>query len=158
MTLSEIAQKKILAHLYIEEDYKQFAYDDATDKTVKAPEGFLTFGIGWNIQANGCPREIAEFAAMYYIKQADAALTKAISFYEKLDDVRKVVLCDMAFTMGIVKALGFTGMLSAMQRLDYRAAAICMLNSEWAKKDHSRATKDSAMMESGEWLPELQAS
>lgn len=149
--LSEIAQQKILQHLYLEEDYRQFSYDDATAEEVKAPEGNLTIGIGWNIQVNGCPREIAEFAAMYFVKQADAQLSKKLVFYNELDDVRKVVLCDMAFNLGIEGELHFTQTLNAVQKKDWRTAAICMLQSDWAKRVGKRAITLSQMMETGQW-------
>lgn len=149
--LSEFAKRKILDQLYLHEKYCQFAYDDATDEIVKAPQGNLTFGIGWNIQVNGCPREIAEFAAMFFVNQRDSELSKKISFYDRLDDVRKVVLCNMAFNMGTGNILEFEHMLSAMKISDWKIAAISMLNSKWAHQVGNRAVMLSKMMESGKW-------
>lgn len=149
--LSPIAQQKMLEHLYAEEGYRQFAYDDETGKTVKAPKGNLTFGLGWNIQVNGCPKPIAEFASMYFINLADAELSVKEPFYTQLDDVRKVVLCDMAFNMGVEGELHFTQTLNAVQKKDWHTAAICMLQSDWAKKVGKRAVILSKMMESGQW-------
>lgn len=150
--LSVIAQKNMLANLYNEEGYRQFAYDDADGQTVKAPKGNLTIGIGWNIQTNGCPRPIAEFAVMYFIQQCDVALNKDIAFYNALDDVRKAVLCDMSFNMGEAKILDFEHMLAAMEKQDWKTAAICMLQSVWAKQVGQRATNLSRMMETGKWI------
>lgn len=150
--LSDLAKKQILANLYTEEDYRQFAYDDASGNEVRAPKGYLTIGIGWNIQINGCPREIAEYAAMYFINKADKDLSKKIPLYDGLDDVRKAVLCDMAFNMGVGGVLEFHNMLLAIKNKDYRSAAIAMLNSNWAKQvSKNRSMKLFAMMETGEW-------
>ena len=151
--LSQEAQKRILAHLYTYEDYRQFAYDDATALTVKAPKGNLTLGIGWNIQANGCPKEIAEFAAMFFVKKVDSELSIRLPFYETLDEPTKVALCDMGFTMGVHGLLDFTFMLDALKHDDRVAAAICMLNSKWAQAPQfrKRAVADSSMVEKKKW-------
>jgi len=149
--LSQSTLKQMLAHLYSEEEYRQFAYDDKTGKEVRAPIGKLTIGIGWNIQDVGCPREIAEFAAMYFVKQVDAQLSKQIVFYDMLDEVRKCVLCDMAFNMGVEGLLLFHNMLFAMKTGDWRTASVSMLHSKWAKDVGQRAVKLCAVMESGKW-------
>lgn len=149
--LSDIAKQKILAELYTEEDYRQFAYDDATGATVKAPKGNLTLGIGWNIQVIGCPKPIAEFVAMYFVNEADAQLSKALDFYDSLDEVRKVVLCDMGFNMGVPKLLEFHDTLNYVKRGNYHAASVDMLNSEWARQVGKRAIRLSKMMDSGQW-------
>ena len=149
--LSQLAQQKILIHLYDEEEYRQFAYDDKNGQTVKAPIGNLTIALGWNIQENGCPKKIAEFAAMYFVNKRDAELSQTIDFYDALDDVRKVVLCDMAYNMGTLGVLKFKEMLAAMQKKDWRTAAIAMLNSKWANDVGNRAVVLSHMMELGQW-------
>lgn len=149
--LSVIAKNKILSELYTEEDYRQFAYDDATGETIRAPKGNLTIGIGWNIQVNGCPRSIAEYACMYFVNAVDTELSKKLDFYNALDEVRKVALCDMGFNMGINGLLKFDKTLDCIRRGDYRSAAISMLCSTWAKMVGKRAVKLSAMMESGQW-------
>jgi lysozyme len=149
--LSQSALKQMLANLYSEEDYRQFVYDDKTGKAVIAPVGRMTFGIGWNIQDVGCPREIAEFAAMYFVKQVDAQLSKQLVFYDLLDEVRKCVLCDMAFNMGVEGLLLFHNMLFAMKTGDWHTASVSMINSKWAKDVGQRATKLRAALESGKW-------
>lgn len=150
--LSPDAQKQILAHLYSEEAYRQFSYDDATGLTIRAPVGNITIGIGWNIQANGCPKEIAEFAAMYFVRKADERLTRRIPFYDALDEPTKVALCDMAYNMGVDNVLEFKNMLEALRRDDRKTAAIAMLNSKWARQTGKRAVPLSKMVETKQWV------
>lgn len=152
MSLSETALQHLIAYLEQEEGYQEFAYDDETGQRVEAPVGKLTLGYGWNIQDNGCPQEIAIFAMRFYASKADEELTKRLSYYDALDDIRKVVICDMAYNMGERDVESFHGMLTAIQKQDFTTASIAMLNSIWAKKVGNRAITLSKMMQTGQWV------
>jgi lysozyme len=150
--LSDIAKRKLLAHLYVYEGYREFPYDDMTGKTEFASIGKMTLGIGWNIQSAGCPREIAEFAAMYFIRKIDTDLSRRIAFYEMLDEPTKVALCDMAYNMGVGGVLSFKNMLECIRKDDRLNAAIAGLNSKWAHQVKRRAVIVMAMIETKEWV------
>lgn len=149
--LSQDALNNLVAQLVIDEGYRSLAYDDASGDTVKAPRGNLTIGIGWNI-ANGIPKPLAEMVCKYFISECDEALTRSLHFYLSLDQVRKAVLCNMAFNMGVSKLMDFKQTLKAIETKDYRLASLAMLQSQWAQQVGQRAVRLSKMMNTGQWI------
>lgn len=154
MLRQEAIARLITIRLQFEEGFRQFAYDDATGEVVKAPKGKLTIAMGWNIQDNGCPLEIAQFVASYFIKKADVELSKDLDFYEKLDEVRKCVLIDMAYNMGVHGLETFKNTLNLVSNGFYKNSAEQMRKSEWYfKVNRKRSEGLCKMMETGEWIP-----
>jgi lysozyme len=68
-----------------------------------------------------------------------------------LDPVRRAVMVDMLFNLGLPKLLKFKNTLAAIRQGDYERAARAMLNSKWARQVKSRAKQLSEMMRTGEW-------
>lgn len=67
----------------------------------------------------------------------------------KLNPVRRAVLIDMLFNMGLLKVYGFKKFLAALEAQVYSKAAEEMLDSLWAQQVGKRAIKLSKMMEAG---------
>lgn len=67
-----------------------------------------------------------------------------------LDPVRRAVLMDMLFNMGMVRVNQFKKMFRAILKGDYATAAEEMLDSKWAKQVGPRAIRLAKMMKTGE--------
>lgn len=130
------------------------------------PAGYLTIGIGHNLQTNpltaeekkvcgdynqGITRNAAVMIFRNDIKKLDQQLYKYISFYGWLDDERQYALLDMAFNMGLVGLLQFRKMLYSMEIGDYRGAAKEVLNSKYAKDVPNRAKRMAKIIETGDY-------
>jgi GH24 family phage-related lysozyme (muramidase) len=152
MLSQEAIARLITSRLQNEEGYRCFAYDDKTGNDVKAPVGKLSIGIGWNLQDNGCPLDLAQYIASYFLKKFDAQLTKELDFYEKLDEVRKCVLLDCAFNMGVGGLETFKQTLNLVSQGFYQNAAVQMRKSKWYEEVPSRAEGLCQMMETGAWI------
>lgn len=114
-----------------EEGFRQFLYDDKTAQRVRGQKGKITIGIGWNIDDQGCPLEIARYVARYFIKANDELLSKLFTVYNSLDQVRQCVLVDMMFNLGFNKFTKFRRFIVAVEAKDWAIAANEMRNSLW---------------------------
>lgn len=78
----------------------------------------------------------------------------AIREYEllnvELDPVRRAVLIDMLFNLGLTKMLKFKNTLAAIRAGNYELAADCMMKSKWYGQVRTRAVKLVRMMRTGE--------
>lgn len=128
--------------------------------TYKCSAGKLTVGVGHNLEANPIPdlgpgSEITQERSRQILKidldTVRAGLKKHLPWAESLDEVRRAVLIDMCFNLGIWGLLGFKNTLAAIQSGDYVKAAGMMLQSKWAGQVGKRATRLSTMMKTGEW-------
>lgn len=76
------------------------------------------------------------------------------SDYDKLgfdlDPVRRAVIIDMLFNLGLTKIRAFRRMIQALERKHYDKAADEMLDSKWAIQVKSRAFRLAQMMRTGE--------
>lgn len=81
---------------------------------------------------------------------ADAVDT-AFPWANKLGPVRRAVLVNMAFNMGIARLRGFRKALTAAQEGDYQACAAHMLDSLWARQVKGRAKRLAQQMRTNEW-------
>lgn len=68
-----------------------------------------------------------------------------------LDPVRKTVVVDMIFNMGISTFKEFRNFISSLRDQDYQTAAHDMMHSLWAEQVGSRSKTLEAMMRTGEW-------
>lgn len=132
----------------------------------KCPAGFLTIGIGHNLDANPLNSQevkvlgdwkkgITKNAALYLLRRdvykIELELCKKLRFWQALDDERQYALIDMAFNLGVVGLLKFRRMLAAMEIGDYRGAAKECLNSKYAKDVGVRARRIARTIETGEF-------
>jgi len=117
-----------------------------------------TIGYGHNLEAHGKakPESITIEEAEKWLDEDIAAAEKQcqtrMPFYAALDDVRKVVLVDMCFNLGINGLLGFKKTLAAVEKKNFAGAAVEMMDSKWAKQVKGRATKLQTMMAYGKWV------
>ena len=67
-----------------------------------------------------------------------------------LSPIRRAVIVDMLFNLGLTRLIGFSRMLAALRDEDYKKAADEMLDSKWAGQVKSRAFRLAQMMRRGE--------
>lgn len=144
----------LVPRLKAEEGLRLQVYDDATGAMIRPGSrvaGNPTIGVGTNLGPGaGITEAEAEYLLMNRLRAAatDAA---TLSGFNSLDDVRRLVLVDMAFNMGAPGVRKFAGMLTAIQAHNYAGAAAAMLDSLWAKQVGQRASALAEIMRTGVW-------
>jgi len=134
--------------------------------------GIDTVGIGRNLQdrgitdgelsfinktmdevyENGLTEEEAYYLCMNDIAIVEKELLASKPIVNQLNDVRQMVLVDMAFNMGVPRLMKFKNMWLAIEKVNYQLANEEMIDSRWAGQVGSRAMKLSLAMKNGEWV------
>jgi len=118
-------------------------------KPYKDTVGKLTIGIGRNLDDVGLSKAEAYYLAQNDIRRRINRLEK-FEWYRNLDEIRKKVIIDMAFNLGMGGLLSFKNMIKAIKLNDFPTAAAEMLNSKWANQVGVRAKRLSKMMKTGQ--------
>ena len=123
------------------EGYRRHPYRDT--------RGRLTIGFGRNLDGVGLSR-----AESQHLLANDVATIRenlsARSWWPQEEPVRQDVLVTMAYQLGVRGLSGFRLMIKAVDRRDWRTAALEMLDSEWARQTPLRAQRLALMMQTGE--------
>ena len=115
-------------------------------KLYKCSAGYLTIGIGYNIEARGLPDDIVE--ELYRRDLAELQHRAAqIPEYRALDPVRAGVVARMVFQMGVDGVLAFRKFRAALAAEDWPRAYTEMLDSEWYLNKNGRGTPARAKRE-----------
>jgi len=143
--LSNDAKVYLTAMLKEDEGWRQYVYTDI--------EGKLTIGWGHNLSDIGFTPIIGAFVLEQDMKYFLDMLPKTFNWYSNLSDVRKIVIINMCFNLGLKKLQEFHKMIAAIEMQDWKQAAREMLNSKWASQVGERATRLAVIMRTGE-LPD----
>jgi lysozyme len=119
-------------------------------RVYKCTKGKNTIGYGRNLDDNGISKQEAEMLLINDLHRVEEGLQRH-DLIDGHDYVRRAVLYNMAFQLGINGLLGFTNMIAAYRIKDYRTAAEEMLDSLWATQTPKRAKRLSDQMLTGEW-------
>lgn len=115
--------------------------------------GKLTIGYGRNLDDKGITKAEAEYMLTNDLADASVDLRRALPWTDGLDPIRRGVLVNMVFNMGVGNEkkglLSFKGMLAAIQAGHYETAAIHMLASKWAVQVGDRARRLAQQMREG---------
>ena len=145
LMLNDDVRKQVKDGLIRDEGgYHQFPYMDS--------RGFMTCGIGRNIQTKGISRSEADIMLDNDINDTYTQLSHDFPWINALSDVRQAVLINMAFNMGEEHLLAFTKTLGLIRLGRYNEGADEMLNSLWAKQVGNRALRLSEMMRLDKFL------
>jgi lysozyme len=125
--------------------------------------GFWTIGVGHLIdrrRGGGFPswvqcsfpltRPEVDQLLLWDIGEKEALLRGAYRDYERLDDVRKVVLLSMAFQLGVPGLMKFKETLRAVSEGRWGDAANGMRNSLWWRQTTARAERLAVAMLTGD--------
>ncbi len=119
-------------------------------KPYRCTAGKLTIGIGRNLDDCGISQSEAYVMLINDIMNCEKQLQAKIpDIYNGLDEVRKSVLLNMCFNLGISGLLGFKNTLAFVKAGDWERAANNMLVSKWAKQVGRRAIELSELMRKG---------
>ena len=119
-------------------------------KPYRCTAGKLTIGIGRNLDDCGISQSEAYVMLINDIMNCEKQLQANIpDIYNSLDEVRKSVLLNMCFNLGIGGLLGFNNTLAFIAAGDLERAANGMLASKWAKQVGHRAIELSELMRKG---------
>lgn len=140
---------ELIAQLKIDEGFREVAYKDTV--------GVWTVGYGHAHVAPGTvwSREQAEAQLVEDVLEHNAELAAALPWVNGLDPVRRRVLQNMAFNLGVGSAasgkglLGFKNTLEFVRTGRYEKAAAGMLASKWAKQVGNRAVRLAKQMREG---------
>ena len=139
--------EKLTAQLRRDEGTKATAYQDHL--------GFFTIGVGRLIDSRkpgaGLRPDEIDYLLRNDISDRVSALTKALPWFDRLDEARRGVLINMAFQLGTAGLLGFKSTLALVAAGKYSEAAEQMLKSKWATQTPARAKRLAEQMKTGEW-------
>lgn len=114
-------------------------------KPYKCSANKLTIGYGRNLEDNGITQEEADHMLNtdieVCIKEAST-----LPFWNDLSPVRKEIIVNMVFNLGMPRLSQFRKFFAALSAKDYNAAAFEMENSRWASQVGYRAEELSDMM------------
>jgi lysozyme len=131
---------KAARYIEFNEGYRRHVYDDT--------EGIPTIGIGFNLEA-GFSREESRLILEYRINKIVRQLRWGLPVFNALDNVRQLVLIDMAYNLGVSGLGGFKKMLAALDRKEWDTAAEELLDSRYASQVGPRATRNADMLRTG---------
>ena len=105
-----------------------------------------------DIYDSGLTEEEAYYLCMNDIAIVEKELLENKPVVNQLNDVRQMVLVDMAFNMGVPRLKLFKNMWMAIEKVNYPLACAEMLDSKWANQVGKRAVRLSEAMKNGEWI------
>lgn len=117
-------------------------------KPYKDSEGFLTIGIGRNLEGKGITKEEALFLLKNDIDDALSNL-KGLDWFYQLNYARQKVIIDMTVNLGFKGLLKFERMIEAIKAKDFDRAAYEMEDSLWYHQVKTRAKRLIRMMKTG---------
>lgn len=127
-------------------------------KLYTCTSGYLTIGYGWNIEDRGIPLHIAEALLEYALEHAVQVAEKVFGKTElwQLDEVRRAVVCDMAYNMRPSSLQKYNLKTFPLIRAGkYTEAAKSLLsNKKYVSQVKTRAYRLARMLETGEWPTE----
>jgi len=134
---------KAAAYIALNEGYRRYKYTDSV--------GVETIGIGFNLE-EGFTEDESRMILRMRMRGFINELSARIPAYCSVSCIRKIVLLDMAYNLGIGRLLKFKKMIAALDSRDFELAAKEMLDSTYARQVKDRATRNAYMMETGEWF------
>jgi lysozyme len=118
--------------------------------------GKLTCGYGRNVDDQGFSDDEVELMLANDLKRVQAELDAALPWWRNLDWVRKMVLVDLGFNLGVTtgnppQLLTFAKTLHLIELGNYAEAADHLLTTPWAKQVGGRAVELTTMLRTGEY-------
>jgi lysozyme len=113
--------------------------------------GKVTIGYGRNLDDVGISQYEAEILLQHDLIHASQVLRDNLPWTEGLDEVRRAVLVNMSFNMGIHGLMGFKNTLGLIQAGEFDQASEAMLQSKWAEQVGPRAHRLSLQLKTGDW-------
>jgi lysozyme len=122
---------------------------DGSGVLYKCPAGKYTIGFGHNIEDNPISARAAEVILQDDIAKAIADCERNFPWFYNLSPVRKRVIINMVFNMGVTGVSKFKKMIAAIENEEYMFAALEMFGSRWYEQVGPRADRLIKMMQEG---------
>lgn len=129
-------------HIIWAEGFRQFPYKDSV--------GILTVAVGRNLEDVGIRKSEAMFMLENDLEDV-ISNAESLPYWNSLDDVRRLIVADMIFNLGLTRFTHFVKLNKALEISDYQVAAYEMQDSRWATQVGRRATKLIEAMKTGAW-------
>ena len=142
--MTEAERVALMADLRRDEGVRYSAYQDSL--------GYWTIGCGRLIDArfgDGLTPEEVDYLLENDVADTAREVYAAWPWVAGLDAVRRRVLMNMAFNLGVPKLKLFKATLAAVAQGDYVKASEQMLKSRWAGQVGARAQRLARMMATG---------
>jgi len=139
-------RKRLRSQLIYDEGVRSSAYTDS--------EGYLTIGVGRLIDENKGGKLSADEIEYLLDNDIDKVINQTIrefDWYQDLTEIRKEVILNMVFNLGIGGVKKFKMMTNALKRHDWNEAAREMLDSKWSGQVGQRAIRLSEAMRTDSW-------
>lgn len=121
-------------------------------KPYKCSMGKTTIGFGRNLEANGITSTEAEILLSFDVHSVIESIERNFDFYDDLSDVRKEVIVNMVFQMGMGTFMKFKKTIKYLENKEYQRASIEMLDSSWYKQTPKRAERASYAMKNNKFM------
>ena len=136
--LNQIFHDKVVDMLKRHEGLRTFPYN--------CSQGFLTCGVGRNLDANGISEEEAHYLLYNDIKKVQEELTKNWGVWRTFPEKARMVCIDMAFQMGITGFMSFRETRKLMELGKWLEASEEVLRSRYAVQTPNRALYNSRQL------------
>ena len=108
----------------------------------------MTIGYGWNLEANGLPKDVCEELLEEKVYTLEKQLEK-LEWYRDLNRLRQKVIIDMFYNLGN-DLFEFEKMIRAIKEGNFERAAAEMKDSKWHDQVKTRAIRLEEMMRTGQ--------
>jgi lysozyme len=127
--------------LTVEEGDLAYAYDCGTGKRVSAAVGYVTVGIGHNIDAHPLSQAVRDLIFKEDLSRTikEAHLIFSEVFFEGLSSNRKLAIVCMIFHLGMGGFNEFKKMIAAIEREDWQEAIKEMWDSQMGREKRFEA-------------------
>jgi len=115
----------------------------------KCPANRWTLGYGRNVEDRGISEVEAEGMLVRDILEAQQDAAALFPSWLTLDDVRRNVLTDMAYNMGISRLAKFKDLIAAVEARNWPAARAAIIDSAYYTQVGHRAERNASEMLTG---------
>ena len=141
-----------LTELQQDEGLRLYVYDDATGAPIVPGShviGHPTIGYGRALDISGITNTEASTLLANNLIALQADLEK-LQWYVDLDAVRRGVILNLCYNMGVAGVQKFTRMIGYLESQDWSAASMELSNSKWATQvQRSRSTRLIEQLQTG---------
>lgn len=148
------ALERLIAHLKVHEGWREFVYDDATGQAIGPGDtlvGNPTIGYGWALNKTPMHKALGEAVLRDMAQERIFELHHRLPWVRELDEVRQVVLYELAYNLGVAGLLAFEKTLEYVRRRRFAQAGVELLDSDAARSLPGRYHVLSDMLVTGRW-------
>jgi lysozyme len=120
--------------------------------TYRDQNGWLTIGVGHNLDARGISQDAAMLILQDDIRDTKTGLMAKWPWMRDLSPARLGAFINLAFNLGVQGLQGFKVMLKAAEAGEWDAAASALLDSKYATQVGERADRLAQQLRTDAWV------